>query len=100
MDAGGCGFAGAATIHVKGNVYDVSVTFGGGHCSNGTSVVTGIAYYNATKLSAGLNSKSDEWVFVWGDETVTRNATNARLRTRGLAHILAEREGFEPLMGF
>jgi hypothetical protein len=87
MDAGGCGFAGAATIHVKGNVYDVSVTFGGGHCSNGTSVVTGIAYYNATKLSAGLNSKSDEWVFVWGDETVTRNATNARLRTRPNASL-------------
>jgi hypothetical protein len=59
MDAGGCSFTGTATIHAKGNVYDVSVTFGGGHCSNGTSVVTGVAYYDAAKhelVSAGLNS--------------------------------------------
>jgi hypothetical protein len=59
MDAGGCRFAGTAALHSKGNVYDVSVTFGGGHCSNGTSVVTGVAYYDVAKhelVSAGLNS--------------------------------------------
>jgi hypothetical protein len=57
--AGGCSFTGSAATRAKGNVYNVSVTFGGGVCDNGTSTVTGVAYYIAaqnTLVSTALNS--------------------------------------------
>jgi hypothetical protein len=57
--AGGCSFTGAASTHAKGNVYDVSVTFNGGVCTNGTSTVTGVAYFIAAQkqlVSTALNS--------------------------------------------
>jgi hypothetical protein len=57
--AGGCSFTGAASTHANGNVYDVSVTFNGGVCTNGTSTVTGVAYFIAAKkelVSTALNS--------------------------------------------
>jgi hypothetical protein len=47
IGAGGCSFSGTAAVHAKGAVYDVSVMFGGGVCSNGTNTVTGVAYFNA-----------------------------------------------------
>ena len=66
--AGGCTFAGTTTPHSKGNVYDVSVTFGGGLCTNGTNTVTGVAHFDdATKeiRSAALNSsRSDGFLYV------------------------------------
>jgi hypothetical protein len=57
--AGGCSFTGTASTHAKGNVYDVSVTFNGGVCTNGTSTVTGVAYFIAAQkelVSTALNS--------------------------------------------
>jgi len=57
--ASGCTFSGTAAPHVRGNVFDVSITFGGGVCSNGTDTVTGIGFYDiATKRLWGtaLNS--------------------------------------------
>jgi hypothetical protein len=57
--ASGCSFTGAAAVHPTGNVYDVTVTFGGGVCLNGTDTVTGVAYYVASSkelISAALNS--------------------------------------------
>jgi hypothetical protein len=57
--AGGCSFTGTASPHAKGNVYDVSVTFSGGVCTNGTSTVTGVAYFIAAQkqlVSTALNS--------------------------------------------
>ena len=59
MSASGCSFTGTASLHAKGNVYDVSVTFGGGVCVIGTGTVTGVGYYTAstrTLVSAALNS--------------------------------------------
>jgi len=59
VGASGCSFTGSATPRTKGNVYNVSVTFGGGVCANGTSTVTGVAYYDASSkqiTSAALNS--------------------------------------------
>jgi hypothetical protein len=56
---GGCTFSGTATPRSTGNAYDVSVTFAGGTCSNGTDTVTGVAHYDATDkrlISAALNS--------------------------------------------
>jgi hypothetical protein len=57
--AGGCSFTGTASPHAKGNVYDISVTFNGGVCTNGTNTVTGVAYYIAAQkglVSTALNS--------------------------------------------
>lgn len=54
----GCRFAGTAITH-SGWVYDVSITFAGAPCANGTNTVTGVAYYEPSKSqvhSAALNS--------------------------------------------
>lgn len=45
--ASGCRFTGAATVRPAANVYDISITFNGGVCSNGTSTVTGVGYFDA-----------------------------------------------------
>jgi hypothetical protein len=45
----GCSYTGMATPRVKGNVYDITVTFTGGNCDNGTDTVTGVAYYVTAK---------------------------------------------------
>jgi len=64
----GCTFSGSAAPHAKGNVYDLSITFNGGACSNGTSTVTGIGYLNTTTnrlYAVALNSiRSNGFVFV------------------------------------
>lgn len=65
---GGCQFLGTAMPRKKGNLYDLSVVFGGGACSSGTSAVSGIGYLesNAKRLYvAALNkSRSNGLVFV------------------------------------
>ena len=64
----GCLFSGHATPFASGGIYDLSITFGGGACSNGTSTVTGIVYYDtaARKIySVALNyTLSNGFVFV------------------------------------
>jgi hypothetical protein len=66
--AGGCSFTGSAAPRAKGNVYDISVTFGGGVCDNGTSTVTGVAYYVAAQsglVSTALNSgRTNGFIFL------------------------------------
>lgn len=65
--AAGCSFIGTVSPRTDGNVYNVSVTFGGGICSNATNTVNGIAYFNSnTKqlLGAGLNSDRTNGVLV------------------------------------
>jgi len=57
--ASGCTYTGTASPRPKGNVYNISVTFDGGICSNGTATVTGVAYFNAKTnqlIAAALNS--------------------------------------------
>ena len=57
--AGGCSFSGTSTTRAKGNVYNISVTFNGGVCDNGTNTVTGVGYYIAsskTLIGTALNS--------------------------------------------
>lgn len=64
----GCQFSGTATPRSKGNVYNLSITFGGGVCSNGTNTVTGIGYYDSTLKrlwGAALNVARDNgFIFV------------------------------------
>jgi hypothetical protein len=55
----GCTFAGTLSPRAKGNVFQTSVTFGGGACRQGTKTVTGVAFYNAATnrlYSAALNN--------------------------------------------
>ena len=64
----GCRFLGTAVPRTKGNLYDLSVVFGGGVCSNGTSTVTGIGYFDSSAkrlYAAALNeSRSKGLIFV------------------------------------
>jgi len=66
--ASGCRFAGRIVPHAKGNIYDVSVTFAGGVCANGTSTVTGIGYFDGPLkrlYGTALNSsRSNGFIFV------------------------------------
>ncbi len=66
--AGGCTYNGTVTPRANGNVYNVTVTFNGGACSNGTNTVTGVAYYTAASKqlnSAALDSsRSNGFIFV------------------------------------
>lgn len=55
----GCTFAGTLSPRAKGNVFNHSVTFGGGSCRNGTDTVKGVVFYDALTnrlYSAALNS--------------------------------------------
>ena len=65
---GGCTFLGTAVPRAKGNLYDLSVVFGGGNCSSGTSAVAGIGYFDASAKRlyiAALNkSRSNGLIFV------------------------------------
>ncbi len=66
--AGGCRYSGTITPRAKGNVYNATVTFAGGVCSNGTNTVTGIGYFDATPkriYSLGLNTtRTNGYIFV------------------------------------
>jgi hypothetical protein len=66
--SGGCQFLGTAAPRTKGNLYDLSVVFGGGVCPNGTSAVTGIGYLDSSAKRlyiAALNkSRSNGLIFV------------------------------------
>ncbi len=55
----GCTFGGTLSPRAKGNVFHVTMTFGGGACRQGTETVTGVAFYDASTqrlYSAALNS--------------------------------------------
>jgi hypothetical protein len=62
----GCRFAGTATTH-SGWIYTVSIAFAGAPCANGTSTVTGVAYYDPDSshlISTALNSsRSNGFIF-------------------------------------
>ncbi|HQR71318.1 MAG TPA: hypothetical protein PLE54_11980 [Burkholderiaceae bacterium] len=67
QSASGCLFAGTVTTGSGGNYYNVSVTFQGGICANGTQTVTGVGYFDAATSvlwSAALNSaRTDGFLF-------------------------------------
>ncbi|MFA5938662.1 MAG: hypothetical protein WC809_04830 [Sinimarinibacterium sp.] len=66
--ASGCTYSGSATPRARGNVYDISVTFNGGVCANGTSTVSGVAYYDASTkqiTSTALNdARTDGFIYI------------------------------------
>lgn len=64
----GCTFAGSFSPRAKGNAFNVTVTFGGGICSNGTDTVNGVAFHDAATnrlYSAALNSaRTNSYIFI------------------------------------
>jgi len=67
----GCQFTGNATPFANGGIYDLSITFGGGACANGTNTVTGIVYYDVgTKklFSIALNYTLSNGFVFFGDK--------------------------------
>jgi hypothetical protein len=64
----GCTFTGSFAPRAKGNVFNVTVTFGGGTCSNGTDTVNGVAFFDAATqrlYSAALNNtRTNGFVFI------------------------------------
>ncbi len=65
----GCRITGSVSPRTRGNVFDVTITFGGqSTCSNGTNTVNGVGLYNAgTKrlYSAAFNSaRTNGFVFL------------------------------------
>ncbi len=50
--ASGCTYTGTAAPRAEGNVYNISITFGGGACVNGTATLTGVAYFEGNVLTA------------------------------------------------
>ena len=64
----GCTFAGSFSPRTKGNAFNVTVTFGGGACSNGTDTVNGVAFYDAATqrlYSAALNrARTNGFIFI------------------------------------
>jgi len=64
----GCPVVGILSPRAKGNVFNVSVTFGGGACRDGTETVTGVAWYDAATnhlYSAALNSaRTTSFIFL------------------------------------
>jgi len=91
--ASGCTFSGTTAPRSKGNVYNVSVTFAGGPCANGTDTVTGIGYWDAgsgTLYSAALNpSRSNGFLLV---ANKTSNDPSGSIITAFTATILANEE--------
>lgn len=67
----GCAFSGTVTPRVKGNLYNVVVTFGGAPCLSPGLTLRGIAYYDSgvRQLFAAtvLDDRSD-FVFYLGDK--------------------------------
>jgi hypothetical protein len=64
----GCTVAGTLSPRAKGNVFQTSVTFGGGACRQGTETLTGIALYDAETnrlYSAALNpARTSSFIFL------------------------------------
>lgn len=63
----GCKVLGTVVPRAKGNLYDLSVDFVGGACSNGASAVTGIVYFDSSAkrlyLVALNKSRSNGLIF-------------------------------------
>jgi hypothetical protein len=66
--ADGCSFTGTATPRVRGNIFDVSITFGGAPCSSAGSTLVGIAYFdvpnNRLYAAAPTGDRTDALIFL------------------------------------
>ena len=58
LGSSGCAASGSLSPRANGNIYNVSIAFGGGVCVNGTDTLTGIAHFysaNQELTVAGVN---------------------------------------------
>ena len=64
----GCTVAGTLSPRGKGNVFHISVTFGGGACRHGTETITGVAFYDAATqrlyIAALNNARTTSYLFL------------------------------------
>jgi hypothetical protein len=64
----GCIFGGSVSPRGIGNAFNVTMTFGGGTCRNGTETVSGIAFYDTATgrlYSAALNgTRTNGFLFI------------------------------------
>ena len=70
----GCTCTGTVSPRASGNVYDFSVTFDGLPCSNGTSTIAGVAFYDAANnvfYTAGLNSSRTDGFLALGAKSAS-----------------------------
>jgi len=75
----GCTFSGSVAPRPAGSVFNLSITFRGGLCSNGTSTVNGVGYFDTRTgrlLAAALNgSRSNGLLFSGQKAGFVPNAT-------------------------
>lgn len=66
----GCAVTGSATPRARGNVFDISLTFGGPPCVFGVQTLTGIAYFDSatkTLYAAAPNAARTDGVLFFGE---------------------------------
>ena len=67
VEADGCSFTGTATLRVRGNIVDQSVTFGGAPCEFAGSTLVGIAYLDVPNRrlygAAPASNRTDAVIF-------------------------------------
>jgi hypothetical protein len=72
-----CIFSGTVTPRFHGNVYDISITFGGGGCVNGTDKLIGVAYFDSANsaLTIATLNQSRTGAFLYGGTSSTNGGT-------------------------
>lgn len=85
VSAAGCQFQGSLAVRGATNVYDLSVTFMGGICANGTATTTGVAYLDGSTLyAAALNQARSNGVLLTATKAaVAPGTTTAAAGTGG-----------------
>ncbi|MEZ2311934.1 hypothetical protein AB6809_35635 [Paraburkholderia sp. RCC_158] len=62
----GCAFTGSIKPHASGNVYDVTLNFGGGSCAYPNTAATGVALLSGSTLHAELQTPAKAGVLFLG----------------------------------
>jgi hypothetical protein len=64
----GCAFTGTIKPHASGNVYDVTLNFGGGSCAYPNTSATGVALLNGSVMHAELQTPAKAGVLFLGSK--------------------------------
>lgn len=86
VDASGCRFTGSASPRGAVAVYNLTVSFLGGICAQGSSTITGVAYLgeNTNELvGAALNSARSDGVLFVGQKAGTTTGTIGNSQSSG-----------------
>lgn len=64
----GCTFTGTATPDAHGNLFNLTVTFGGGVCEQGTATVKGIGYLSGDRFFAVATNGARDNGFIFAED--------------------------------